>query len=395
MAEEEPKLAHWWAFPVAPDTHRLDPGARALFEAVRDDPTIRKVVLTRSRRFDLDGENVVALPIDTREGQEQLARCREILVDRPPRAALDLPLAKGSAPVRARRRRPPDRADGRWSRCDRGSKRVPRRSPPTTGASTRWWRPAGPTPWPRPPPRLSTCTSCGSPACHGTTWSPAAWTRLPDDLRRRGAGAARPARWPPAAACCGRDRARPSAPVRRRRAGLAGGVVPAATTPSSACARAAVDRAGSHTQTLTPFGAWGLSARTCPIPRWCCRVADAVVTDDADEAVDFLLTGRPLLALTCRTGRPGRRAARPLPPRDRPCPDPVLYVVRGADRRPRRRSSTPPTPSGRSRTSARSTSRSRTPTTCRAGAWSNASGASTSTAEASQRFGGQPSPIGR
>ena len=27
------------------------------------------------------------------------------------------------------------------------------------------------------------------------------------------------------------------------------------------------------------------------------RVADAVVTDDADEAVDFLLTGRPLLHL--------------------------------------------------------------------------------------------------
>ena len=60
MAEKEPKLAHWWAFPVTADTHRLDPGARALFESVRDDPTIRKVVLTRSRRFDLDGENTVA-----------------------------------------------------------------------------------------------------------------------------------------------------------------------------------------------------------------------------------------------------------------------------------------------------------------------------------------------
>ena len=58
----QPKLAHWWAFPVAPDTHRLDPGARAIFEAVRDDPTIRKVVLTRSRRFDLVGENVDGPP---------------------------------------------------------------------------------------------------------------------------------------------------------------------------------------------------------------------------------------------------------------------------------------------------------------------------------------------
>ena len=58
MDEELPKFPHWWAFPVSPVTHRLDPSARAVFEAVRDDPSIRKVVLTRSRRLDLDGENV-------------------------------------------------------------------------------------------------------------------------------------------------------------------------------------------------------------------------------------------------------------------------------------------------------------------------------------------------
>ena len=39
----------------------------------------------------------------------------------------------------------------------------------------------------------------------------------------------------------------------------------------------------------------GLSARSVPDPSVVLRVADAVVTDDADEAVDFLLTGRPLL----------------------------------------------------------------------------------------------------
>ena len=38
MAEAEPKLSHWWAFPVSVANHRLDPGARALFEAVRHDP---------------------------------------------------------------------------------------------------------------------------------------------------------------------------------------------------------------------------------------------------------------------------------------------------------------------------------------------------------------------
>ena len=65
-----------------------------MFEAVRDDPAIRKVVLTRSRRLDLDGENVVVLPLETREGQAELARCREILLDRTPRATIDMPLPR-------------------------------------------------------------------------------------------------------------------------------------------------------------------------------------------------------------------------------------------------------------------------------------------------------------
>jgi hypothetical protein len=59
----------------------------------------------------------------------------------------------------------------------------------------------------------------------------------------------------------------------------------------------AVDRVGSHTQTLGPHGAWSLSARNVPDPSVVLRVADAVLTDDADETVDFLLTGRPLLHL--------------------------------------------------------------------------------------------------
>ena len=67
-----------------------------------------------------------------------------------------------------------------------------------------------------------------------------------------------------------------------------------------------------------PIGAWGLSDRRVPDPSVVLRVADAVVTDDADEAVDFLLTGRPLLHYL-PAGRPGRRAARLLPARRPPC----------------------------------------------------------------------------
>ena len=66
----------------------------------------------------------------------------------------------------------------------------------------------------------------------------------------------------------------------------------------------AVDSVGSHTQTLAPYGAWSLSGRNVPDPSAVLRVADAVLTDDADETVDFLLTGRPLLHLLPGTDDP-------------------------------------------------------------------------------------------
>lgn len=69
-----------WAFPVAPDDHRLPPNSRAVFEAVRHDPSITKVVLTRSRAVDLDGENVVVAPLLSPEGQQHLFRCGEVFV---------------------------------------------------------------------------------------------------------------------------------------------------------------------------------------------------------------------------------------------------------------------------------------------------------------------------
>ena len=69
-----------WAFPVGPDDHRLPPNSRAVFEAVRLDPSIRKVVLTRSRAVDLDGENVVVAPLLSPEGQQHLFRSGEVFV---------------------------------------------------------------------------------------------------------------------------------------------------------------------------------------------------------------------------------------------------------------------------------------------------------------------------
>ena len=293
MDEELPKFPHWWAFPVSPDTHRLDPSARAVFEAVRDDPTIRKVVLTRSRRIDLDGENVAILPLETREGQAELARCREILLDRTPRATVDVPLPKtwhhfvhlGSGlPV----------GRGPLERMPRGSKALQdlaadyRRLNAMVVASRAdaMAKAAG------TPLNLHQLWLTGVPRHDLVT---RAYDALPDDLRRaeqdlrrRLGGRRLVVLWPrpdrPARQFSDAERDRLAEWCRRHDAVL--GV-----------REGAVDRSGSLTQTLTPTGAWGLSARRVPDPSVVLRVAAAVVTDDADEAVDFLLTGRPLLLL--------------------------------------------------------------------------------------------------
>ena len=44
-----PKFDHWWAFPVCAYDHPFAGNDRAVFEEVRDDPSVKKIVLTRSR----------------------------------------------------------------------------------------------------------------------------------------------------------------------------------------------------------------------------------------------------------------------------------------------------------------------------------------------------------
>ncbi len=88
------KLDHWWAFPVDELDHQLAGGCRAVFEAVRMDPSIKKIVLTRSRRIELDGENVVVVPLISAEGQRHLVRAGHVFVHELPGA--------GSSPVDAR-----------------------------------------------------------------------------------------------------------------------------------------------------------------------------------------------------------------------------------------------------------------------------------------------------
>ncbi len=289
--DAEPKHPHWWAFPVAADTHRLSPGARAVFETVRNDPSIHKAVITRSRPIDLDGENVEILPLGTRATQKHVARCREILLDRTPRAALDLPLTRGlhhfvhlggGLPVGPGPFESMTRGSSGFKALSTDFRRLnamvvaSRADALAKAAST--------------PLNLHQLWLTGLPRQDLVTWP---FELLPEDLQRSeaqlraGLGDRRlVVFWP-----------RPGRPARHfserevhwlldwsRRSGAVLGV-----------REAAVDRVGSLSQQLMPSGAWGLSARSVPEPSVVLRVASVVVTDDADDAVDFLLTGRPLV----------------------------------------------------------------------------------------------------
>ncbi|MCL3816991.1 CDP-glycerol glycerophosphotransferase family protein [Aeromicrobium wangtongii] len=87
-----PKFDHWWAFPVCAYDHTFAGNERAVFEEVRDDPSIKKIILTRSRRVDVEGENVVIVPLDSPEGQYHLLRSGQIFVKHGPIVNLTRPI---------------------------------------------------------------------------------------------------------------------------------------------------------------------------------------------------------------------------------------------------------------------------------------------------------------
>jgi CDP-glycerol glycerophosphotransferase (TagB/SpsB family) len=93
-AEDEwvPKFDHWWAFPVCAYDHTFAGNERAVFEEVRDDPSIKKIVLTRSRPVAVDGVNVVVVPMDSPEGQHHLLRSRQVFVKHGPRINVPHPM---------------------------------------------------------------------------------------------------------------------------------------------------------------------------------------------------------------------------------------------------------------------------------------------------------------
>jgi CDP-glycerol glycerophosphotransferase (TagB/SpsB family) len=75
-----PKHANWWAFPVCAFSKRFSGNERAIFESVKNDPTIKKIILTRGLDVTVDGVNVEVMPLQSPEGQHQLMRSGNILI---------------------------------------------------------------------------------------------------------------------------------------------------------------------------------------------------------------------------------------------------------------------------------------------------------------------------
>src|SRR5690606_467166 len=88
-----PKYEDWWAFPVCAFSGVFSGNERAVFEEVKDDPRIRKIVLTLDKPVEVDGVNVEILPLKSPLGQHRLMRAGNIFIKHSPSRNLVYPVA--------------------------------------------------------------------------------------------------------------------------------------------------------------------------------------------------------------------------------------------------------------------------------------------------------------
>jgi len=91
--QASPKYSHWWAFPVCAFTNVFSGNERAVFEEVRNDASIKKVVLTRGQDVAVDGVNVEVVPLESPRGQHLLMRCGNLFIKHSPARNLVFPVA--------------------------------------------------------------------------------------------------------------------------------------------------------------------------------------------------------------------------------------------------------------------------------------------------------------
>lgn len=88
-----PKYRNWWAFPACAFTGMFSGNERAVFEEVKDDPSIRKIVLTRDKPVEVDGVNVEVVPLESPLGQHRLMRAGNAFVKHSPTRNLVYPVS--------------------------------------------------------------------------------------------------------------------------------------------------------------------------------------------------------------------------------------------------------------------------------------------------------------
>ncbi len=89
-----PTYDHYWGFPVCAFDKNLSDNTRAVFESIKDDPSIVKIIFTRDRYIKLGGVNVICVPLISREGQTYLARCRNLFVKHGAKRNLEWPVVR-------------------------------------------------------------------------------------------------------------------------------------------------------------------------------------------------------------------------------------------------------------------------------------------------------------
>lgn len=81
-----------WIFPVCAYNYNFDDNVRAVFEEVKNDKEIKKVVLYRNKLIDVEGENVEIFPLYSREAQEYLLKSSRLFVKHSPTINIPFPL---------------------------------------------------------------------------------------------------------------------------------------------------------------------------------------------------------------------------------------------------------------------------------------------------------------
>ncbi len=88
-----PKHPHWWVFPVDARTGVMSGEVRGLLEAVRDDPSVHKIVLAGQRPVKVGGTRVTTVPGESAPGQMYTLRAQQLFVSAGARSDVNHPLS--------------------------------------------------------------------------------------------------------------------------------------------------------------------------------------------------------------------------------------------------------------------------------------------------------------